>query len=302
MEHASESVEGTPTTLQRELVSRIVEMIHADALGAGDRLNESRLAQRLGVSRTPVRTALQHLAGLGFVTREPNKGIVLTACPPRPAPSETVTADEDDLIVLIARDRCQGRLAEQISETELMRRYGFGRQTVRRALDRLRDLDVVARRAGYGWRFSSAPWDSSARQESYRFRIVVETAAILEPGFALAEDWAADMKGRHEAALRQPRGSTSSVAFFEMNAAFHAGLAAASGNRYLHSAVERQNRLRRLSNYLWARGFEQAETNCREHLEILARLRAGEVEVAAVLMRRHLEHASRLRPSFIAEN
>lgn len=301
MEHASEKFDATPTPLQRDLVARIVEMIHADDLGSGDRLNESRLAERLGVSRTPVRMALQHLAGLGFVTRQPNRGIVLSARPPRSEASEPVTA-EDDLIVLIARDRSEGHLAEHISETELMRRYEFGRQTVRRALDRLLDLDVVARRAGYGWRFSSAPWDVAARQESYRFRIVVETAAILEPGFALAGGWADDMEMRHEAALRQPWGPASSVAFFEMNAAFHAGLAAASGNRYVLSAVERQNRLRRLSNYHWARGFERVETNCREHLEILARLRAGEVEVAAVLMRRHLEHASRLRPSFVPQN
>ena len=301
MEHARENLDGTPTPLQRDLVSRIVELIHADALGTGDRLNESRLARRLGVSRTPIRMALQHLVGLGFVTRQPNRGVVLSARPPRPDARAPGTA-EDDLIVLIARDRSQGHLPEQISETELMRRYGFGRQTVRRALDRLLDLDVVARRAGYGWRFSSAPWDTAARQESYRFRIVVETAAILEPGFALAEGWADDMRMRHEAALRQPWAPASSVAFFEMNAAFHAGLAAASGNRYLLSAVERQNRLRRLSNYHWSRGFERVETNCREHLEILARLQAGEVEVAAVLMRRHLEHASRLRPSFIAEN
>lgn len=301
MERASENREAAPTALQRDLASRIVELIHADGLVTGDRLNESRLAQRLGVSRTPVRMALRRLADRGFVVRQPNRGIVLSARPPRPDGQATGTA-EDDLIVLIARDRSEGRLPGQISETELMRRYGFGRQTVRRALDRLLDLDVVARRAGYGWRFSSAPWDVAARQESYRFRIVVETAAILEPGFALAEGWADGMRTRHEAAMRQPWAPSSSVSFFEMNAAFHAGLAAASGNRYLLSAVERQNRLRRLSNYHWPRGFERVETNCREHLEILARLEAGDVEVAAVLMRRHLEHASRLRPSFIAEN
>lgn len=301
MKHASENFDSTQTALQRDLVCRIVELIHADALATGDRLNESRLAQRLGVSRTPVRMALQHLAEQGFVSRQRNRGIVLSARPPQPEAAEPVMA-EDDLIVLIARDRSQGHLAEHISETELMRRYGYGRQTVRRALDRLLDLDVVARRAGYGWRFSSAPWDAPARQESYRFRIVVETAAILEPNYHLAESWAEDMRRQHETAMRQPWGPASSVAFFEMNASFHAGLAAASGNRYLHSAVERQNRLRRLSNYHWARGFERVETNCREHLEILARIQAGEFEVAAVLMRRHLEHASRLRPSFVSEN
>ena len=92
-----------------------------------------------------------------------------------------------------------------------------------------------------------------------------------------------------------PWTDASSIAFFEMNAAFHEGLAAGSGNRYFVAAIQRQNRLRRLSNYDWKHGRERVEVNCREHLEMLARLDAGDYELAALLMQRHLAVASRLR-------
>lgn len=302
MEQSSENILEPPTRLQQELLGRIIHLLHEDGLAPGARLNESQLAQRLNVSRTPVRAALEHLAGQGFVARQPHRGMALVRVPPRsPEPSAT-SAEEDDLLVRLARDHGQGRLPIEISETELMRLYGLGRQPVRAALDRLADLDVVERKPGYGWRFLATIRDTKARAESYRFRILIETAAILEPGFKLAPDWIEEMRRRHHAAATEPWTATSSVAFFEMNAAFHEGVAAGSGNRYLFASVRRQNRLRRLSNYYWRHGRARVLVNCREHLEILDRLEAGDQEIAAALMRRHLETASHLAPSFSNPN
>ena len=45
--------------------------------GPGDRLTEDALAARAGVSRTPVRSALQRLAQEGFVTFHPNAGALV---------------------------------------------------------------------------------------------------------------------------------------------------------------------------------------------------------------------------------
>src|SRR5690606_15684979 len=43
----------------------------------GERLNEIKLAERYGISRTPVRAALQELAGAGYLIYERNKGYSL---------------------------------------------------------------------------------------------------------------------------------------------------------------------------------------------------------------------------------
>lgn len=306
MKQSSEKIVEGPTRLQQDLLGQIVRLIHDEGLQPGDRLNENRLAQQLGVSRTPVRAALAHLAADGFVERKPNLGIALVALPPAPE-EEAPTDDADgDILIRIARDRGRNKLPVDISETEAMRFYGLSRQAVRSALARLADLGVVERKAGYGWRFLDTLQDQAARAESYRFRIIIEVAAILEPGFALPEGWADDMRRRHEAALASAlsgrwEGSWS-VAFFEMNADFHEGVGRASGNRYLANAIQRQNRLRRLSNYDWTHGAARVLVNCREHLEILERLEARDQEIAAALMRRHLQQASSLQASFEVEH
>src|SRR5882672_4096948 len=49
------------------LARRIVRMINDDKVQVGTRLNEKRLSELLGVSRTPVRAALTLLGELGFV-------------------------------------------------------------------------------------------------------------------------------------------------------------------------------------------------------------------------------------------
>jgi DNA-binding GntR family transcriptional regulator len=79
-----------------------------------------------------------------------------------------------------------------------------------------------------------------------------------------------------------------------MNAGFHEGLAKASGNRFIHLSVVHQNRVRRFRNYHWTHHKERVLVNCEQHLEILDRLKAGDNEIASVLMRRHIEQARRL--------
>src|SRR6185369_24547 len=43
----------------------------------GDRLIEEEVAERIGVSRTPVREALGELAGIGVITLKPNHGALV---------------------------------------------------------------------------------------------------------------------------------------------------------------------------------------------------------------------------------
>ncbi|SDB98058.1 DNA-binding transcriptional regulator, GntR family [Cupriavidus sp. YR651] len=287
----NESV-GRPRLALRD---RIAQWIRSEALAAGDRLNEQKLAESLGVSRTPIRAALDELEAQGYVERRRNKGVALLLPPPVSDPDDTAPAEEDQLLTRIAHDRQRRALADEVSERDLMETYGETRATIKQALVRLADLGIVERRLGYRWKFQDAVWYSEARVESYRFRLVIEPAAILEPTFQLAPEWAAHMRIQHSAFLTQPWTEASAVAFFETNAAFHEGLAIASGNRFYVDAIRRLNRMRRLSNYDWKHGRERMEVSCHEHLGILAALESGNREGAAELMRRHLDVASRLR-------
>jgi DNA-binding GntR family transcriptional regulator len=283
-----------PTRLQQELADRIVRLVNEDGLQIGALLNENGLARRLEVSRTPVRGALQYLEHQGIVVRRPNRGMELIALPEQSPAAASIDTDEEWL-VQIARDRRSGELPQDFSEVEIMRRYSLSRPTVQRVLSRLSDLEMVERKQGYGWRFVTGFRDPAARDESYRFRLLVEPMGILEPTFRLEPNWIEDMRRRHAYTLARPWQETSSIAFFEMNAAFHEGLAAASGNRFIHSAIRHQNQLRRFSQYDWKFGFERVVVNCREHMEILDYIAKDEREIASVLLRRHLERASQVR-------
>jgi len=281
------------TRLQEGLIERIHELIRSEGVKPGARLNEKQLAARLSVSRSPVRAALDVMASRGLVVRRPHRGVELVALPPaNDGPIAMPERSDEDLLVLIAADRNRMALDDEFSESELMQLYGVSRVVVRGALEKLADLDMVRRKPGYGWRFLTS-WNAEIRRESYRFRMMVEPAAIMEPGYALGPGWAEQMRHQHEASLRQPwTAFFSSVAFFEMNASFHEGIAAGSGNRFFVEAIRRQNRLRRFSNYNWRHGFERVRANHAEHMAILDPLEAGDRELAALMMRRHLEAAS----------
>ena len=64
------------TDVQKDAYTLILEAIDAGLYKPGDRLVESELAERLGVSRTPVREALQRLETQSMLTRDGRSLIV----------------------------------------------------------------------------------------------------------------------------------------------------------------------------------------------------------------------------------
>ena len=62
--------------MQKDAYTLILEAIEAGVYKPGDRLVESELAERLGVSRTPVREALQRLETQAMLTRDGRSLIV----------------------------------------------------------------------------------------------------------------------------------------------------------------------------------------------------------------------------------
>src|SRR5688500_13467728 len=65
------------STLRSELVSKILGSIFSGELLGGGRLIEEEVAEKLGVSRTPVREALGELAAIGVIQLRPNHGAVV---------------------------------------------------------------------------------------------------------------------------------------------------------------------------------------------------------------------------------
>ena len=65
-----------------ELQERLLADILSGKYFYGMKLNEVELAKRFGVSRTPIREALKHLAASGFVSVVPHKGVIVSGLDP----------------------------------------------------------------------------------------------------------------------------------------------------------------------------------------------------------------------------
>ena len=299
---ASRGKLSRPSRLRQELANQIVGLLRQCGAGVGYRLVEGDLCNRFSVSRTPVRAALALLAETGLLEARHNRGFLVKRPlrdddgPPTKVDSEN---DETRLFLAIARDRMTGTLPMRCSQRELVRRYDV--QPVIKVLRDLAKFGVVQRQPGHGWSFLPTIDSPAAHDESYRLRIIVEPAAILEPDFKLDPAWITEMRQRHERFLHAPWKDAMSIEFFHMNAQFHVGIASASGNRYIASLVEQHNQLRRFLNYNWTYGADRVKVSAQEHLELLQVLERGDQELASLLLRRHLDDARLLTPPVATE-
>lgn len=70
-------------TRAEELREKIEELIATGALPPGTRLDETELAERFGVSRTPIREALIQLASIGILRMRPRRGVIVPEVSPQ---------------------------------------------------------------------------------------------------------------------------------------------------------------------------------------------------------------------------
>lgn len=289
---------GAASPLQIDLARRILERIRDSGWTVGTRISVPDLARAFGVSRSPISAALELLVARGILTGFETRGLQL-ALDVADLDPETILPSSplEDLYRRMMKDRALGELPQDVSEAELMPRYQVSRGVIRKLLLRFAAGGLVQRLPGHGWRFAESLVGDDAQRESYEFRIAVECAALRSPMFRADPLQLAPVRRAHERILSTilaGKALAGGDEWFRVNASFHEGLAACSGNRFLADAVRQQNNLRRLQE---SAGFEQLPTerleqSCREHLAILDAVEAGEIEWAEALLRQHLRQAS----------
>lgn len=282
------------TPLVQSLRTRVIEVLRQDGAGEGTRLVERALAERLGVSRTPVRSALALLAQDGVLRRDDTgrPGYVLAAEPTLDA----VTSDAsrlDDVYLTIATDRLDGALEDRVTERAMMRRYGLSPTEVTEVFRRISQEGWAEPAAGYGWYFRDVLTSPDSYAHSHRFRALVEPAALLEPGYRVDVD-ALTVRRAEQAALVAGRVDEVSVPeLFDLNSRFHETLVAGSGNPFLVESVTRVNRLRRLLEYRKSLEPQRARVRCTEHVELADLVLEGRLQAASVFLADHLGSVAR---------
>lgn len=278
----------TPT-----LATRIVEMVRREGYAIGHRLTEQALCDALGVSRSPVRKALQFLEDSGVVQSVPNRGFQLAkmALDLAPLDLSSTQVSEEDMYLRIANDRISGLLEEEVTEADLMVRYSLARLPIQRILGRMARENMVDRKPGRGWIFRPLLTNPQSHRESYRFRMVIEPAALLEPGYQV--DLAELEKCRREQQdlLQGGIERCTPAELFHAGVHFHETVVAGAHNRFLLDALRSVNQMRRVVEYGTRLDRSRLHTQCQEHLQLIALLTKGERMEASQFLRQHLNTA-----------
>lgn len=101
-----------PTALYQEVAERLRQRIFAHELTPGTWIDEQKLAEQYGISRTPLREALKVLASEGLVELRPRRGCYVT---------EISQQDLDDIFPLMAmlEGRCASEAVRRMSPADL---------------------------------------------------------------------------------------------------------------------------------------------------------------------------------------
>ena len=277
------------TALVESVANQIVALIRSKRIAAGEQLVERKLAQQFRVSRSPVKDALALLAEKGAVLRSARGGFAVAksiARLPRQIGSGETPADE--IYARLVEDRLNEKLPDRISESELIRRYQPTRNQLAAILRRAAGEGWMERLPGNGWALLPVLTSLEAYRESYRFRLVIEPAAILEPSFVLDTESLRHRLQQQEALAGGLIDRAGDAEIFEMNSGLHEAIVACSHNRFFMDSFMRLNRLRRLMEYRQKLDRAAAKARCGEHVELVELLLAGKRERAAQKLRLHL--------------
>ncbi|MEU0303120.1 GntR family transcriptional regulator [Streptomyces sp. NPDC006175] len=278
--------------LTTSIATRLVDLLRRSGLDEGAHITEQWVADELDVSRTPARKAMIFLAEVGILRREPNRGFFLSRAAATLARTDlTQGADvEEDAYFRVADDYIGGRFTGPFTATEISRGYGLTSRQADRLLARLESEDLVRRKVGgRGWEFQQVLSTAEAHDQSYRFRMIIEPNALLEPGFAIDPEVAAAHRRQQESLLRGDILLLPRAELFLVNASFHEMLVSFSGNQFLLDAARRQHRLRRLIEYRHQVDRSRLAGQAREHLHLLDLTEDGRLEEAAAFLRHHLD-------------
>ena len=273
------------------LAARIRDENRSGALPPATHLTAQGLADRFSVSRSPVSEALKLLAADGSLTHQLNKGYFVSAQPGAETQWQAPPRSAVDIAYFaLAEDRLEQKLPDVVSASFLRDRYSLSSAEVQLLCTRIVKEGWLERRAGYGFQFTDMLNSADALAQTYRFRMALEPAALLEPGYELDRLGAEDCRKVEERILAGGVATMSIEELYDRGVRFHELIVAGSRNPFYLDALRRINSVRRLIAYRSSATRERYYGQAQEHLEILDLLTGGRNEEASWKLRLHLGH------------
>jgi DNA-binding GntR family transcriptional regulator len=183
---------------------------------------------------------------------------------------------------------------ERLNIETLSAQLGVSQTPIREGLARLQGDRLAVKRPKGG--YAVAPMLNAEA-----FNKLFEVRIALEPGAAARAAGLADAPALREmenavmGLSQSQRGRRYSEYgnFAALDFAFHARIAAASGNEFLEDAIVRLRVHQQVARLYHRHGVVDADLTIAEHLEIMAALRARDGKHAETLMRAHIDSARR---------
>lgn len=274
---------------QWQVARGTIDYIVEQGLEPGARLSEQALAQQFRVSRTPVRAVLSLLHETGVLERRPNQGYFLRRRVKSTDDAGLGNTADEALYERILIDILEGSLNRTMSQNALMRRYVVSRGELAATLRRMTREGLAEPLPGQGWSFIQ--FSGEIIQKGYRLRLMLEPQILLEPDFRIDPDTLNGLRCAHERTLSELTTDTAWGELFGLDARFHETLAAGSGNELIVETIQKQNRIRRLNEFLGYERTERVRESLQEHLGILNSLLEDDPLWAAAQLRQHLQRS-----------
>lgn len=136
------------STLEEKVYNILEDQILSQKLRAGDSVTEMKLSKELGVSRTPVREALQRLDREGLIKLRPNKGAVVVGISERDLIDiYKIRMRLEGLAARIAAENADETLIRQLSDNIELTEFYMSKGNI----EKLKDLDSDFHDIIYGY-------------------------------------------------------------------------------------------------------------------------------------------------------
>ena len=280
--------------LAMRIARDIVGQISVGELAPGDRLGTEAIARQFRVSRSPVREALKILSDRSVIEQVQNRGYFVRQGGPDPQgliDESGTPSGPEGAYYRFAEDWLNDRIEGEITELFLKERYELTKSQVQDILTRAAREGWAEPKPGYGWILRPVAKTSEAFEQIYRFRAVIEPAALLEPSFALDKAACQALRRTQQKMLDGDIDRAPPEVLTAAGVTFHEEVIRMSGNPLYFQALERANQLRRLIEYRLKVDRQRLIAQCTQHLHILDLLDKADNLEAAHFMRRHLSGA-----------
>ncbi|WP_347310440.1 GntR family transcriptional regulator [Defluviimonas sp. SAOS-178_SWC] len=279
--------------LAEKIAQDITQKIATREMPAGEHLRAQALADRYGVSRSPIREALKLLETAGLAEQKTNRGFYVAdrAEGVAAAVPEALKQEQEGPYQRIANDWRNDRLPEEVTEKFLRETYALTRVQVRDILARASRDGWAERKPGYGWRLQDVAKSNESFRQIYQFRMAIEPAAMLLPEYTVDKVLLEELKTAQKRMLERDIDRLPVEQLLSVGADFHEELIKFANNPYFHTALVRANQMRRLLEYRAAYRPERFIQQSTEHLMILELLERGEILEASFSMKKHLAGA-----------